>query len=571
VVYVGGSPINASTYVNGIYNGSYQTPAGGASVLDYGATGNGVTDDGAAFKAALAASNKVLVPSGTYLLASQLYIGSNKSIIGTSSASTIKPTMPYGFVIQGSNIVIQGIHFVGTLSSQQQYQQDGSFDTSMFNGATLVDGSGNAVPSSQASYSILDSSNISVTVSGAAGSQGGPYYLTGTIRGLNPLARYYLHSSGNFIHGTAAMLPTFLLDGSTEYTPGSSSETPYFTGASTLAMRLAVGGITTGGASLVATFAISNLSLFHAVNELASVDTATDENNCYIFVEDSNNVSFLNDDFYLFDSAVLKASRTTNLQVIGDSVRQSFGGITSQNGQNNFFIDNSIDNRMMDDSGNMLNHSIIRSHGFALSFDSSGTLKESNDQIVGNEIAGPSWAIESAVSILTPNVSSNTIIAGRVGISLANQYGTITNNAITLDGISSMGIEIPTDGISASHDVTISNNSIDMSLSSLYNVGISATNGASTTADLYNFVVSKNDIAAPIGLQFINVRPASETNISVTYNQVTNMGLPIFIRPSTGSDFVIPTDTAVSGNTFTCNVPIKFWGVNTAISGTGCP
>jgi hypothetical protein len=226
---------------------------------------------------------------------------------------------------------------------------------------------------------------------------------------------------------------------------------------------------------------------------------------------------------------------------------------------------------MMDDAGNMLNHSIIRSHGFALSFDSSGTLKESNDQIVANKIVGPSWGIESADSLLAPNVSFNTIVAGAAGISLANQYGTITNNSITLDGISSMGIEVPTDGINASHDVAISNNSIDMSLSSLYNVGISATNVGSTNADLYNFIASKNNVVAPIGIQFINVRPDSETNISVTYNQVTNLGLSLFIRPSIGLDFVISTDAAVSGNTLTCIVPIEFWGVTGGISVAGCP
>jgi hypothetical protein len=571
VVNVAGTPLNATAFVSGIYTNFYQTPVGGASVSDYGATGNGVIDDSAAFKAALAASDKVLVPSGTYLLASQLVIGSNKSLIGTSSASTIKPTVPYGLLIQGSNIVIQGIHFLGTLSSQQQYQQDGTFTTSMFTGATLVDSSGDAVPSSQASFSILDTSNISVTVSGPAGSQGGPYYLTGTIAGLNPLARYYLHSSGNFIGGTGAMLPTFLLNGTTGYTPGSSSETPYFTGANSLAIQLAAARTTIDGASLVATFAISNLSLFHAVNELASIDTATDENNCYIFIQASNNVFFLNNDFYRFDSAVLKASGTTNLNFVGNTVRQSFGGVTSQDGLDNFFIDNSIDNRMMDDAGKMLNHSIIRSHGFALSFDSSATFQEGNDQIVANQIVGPSWAIEAADSIMAPNVSFNTIIAGGVGISLANRYGTIAGNAITLDGISRAGIEIPTDGINASHDVTITSNSIDMSLSSLYNIGLSATNGSSPLTDLYNFKVSSNKIIAPIGLQFINVQPDSEMNISVTYNQVANLGLPLFIRPSSGSDFIISTDSAVSGNIFTCKVPIEFWGINTAISVAGCP
>ena len=47
-----------------------------ANVLDFGAVGDGVTDDTAAFAAAIAASSYVVVPSGTYNLASNLTVSS---------------------------------------------------------------------------------------------------------------------------------------------------------------------------------------------------------------------------------------------------------------------------------------------------------------------------------------------------------------------------------------------------------------------------------------------------------------------------------------------------------------
>lgn len=557
--------------MNGIYKAFYQTTTNGANVLNYGAIGNGIADDSAAFNAALAASNTVFVPSGTYLLKSPVHVGSNKSIVGISSTSVIKPQLSYGFVIQGINIVIQNIHFVGGLSTQQQYKEDGNFSTSIFNGATIVDGGGDPVPSSQASFSILDDTTLSVTVRGAPGSQTGPFYLTGTVGGLNKSNRYYIRSSANFISGNGALLPSFKLNGAIAYTPGNSSSTPYITNANTLAVQLAVGRTVNDKASLTATFDVHNLSLLHAVNEMATVDTTNDEINCYIFIESSQNVYFLNNDFYLFDTAVLKANQTQNLYMLQNTVRQSFGGISTQNGQNNFFINNSIDNRLADDAGNMLNSSVIRSHGIALTFDPSGTLRENNDQIVSNKIAGPSWAIEAPVVLVAPNVSFNAITAGQVGISLANEYGSITSNTIALDGISLMGIEVPTDGVNASHDVTIANNKIDMSSSSLYNVGLSVTNGANTNTDLYNFNVLNNVISAPIGFQFLNVQATAEPNIVLNNNQITDFGLPGIIRPSTGSDFSLAGDTAVSENTFLCVGSIKFWGLNTAVPASGCP
>ena len=571
MVYVNGSATNAGAFLAGIYKASYRTATAGANVLNYGATGNGVTDDSQAFNAALAASDTVLVPSGTFLIASPVTVRSNKSLVGTSSTSVIKPKRSYGLVIQGTNIVVQNIHFVGSLSTQQQYKRDGNFSPSMFNGAALVDGTGKPVPASQASVSILDANRLSVTVHGSSGSPTGPFYLTGNFPGLNPSARYYLRSSANFIAGDGALLPAFQLNDSTAYIPGNSSGTPYFTATNTLGMQLAVGRAPTDASSLTAVFEVSDLSLVHAVNEMAAIDTTNDENNCYIYVESSQNVYFFNNDFDLFDAAVLKVNQTQNLYFLQNTIRQSFGGITAQSGANNFFVNNSIDNRLMDDAGNLLNHSIIRAHGFSLSYDPAGSSRENNVQIVSNKIVGASWGVESPVALLNPNVSFNAISAGQVGISLANEYGTIASNTITLDGISLMGIEVPTDGVNPSHDVTISGNAIDMSASSLYDVGLSASNGAGTNTDLYNFSVSNNVIAAPIGFQFLDVAANSEPNIALHDNQVTHLGLPGFIRPSSGSDFVLATDTQVAGNTFACVGSVKFWGLSTIVPASGCP
>jgi hypothetical protein len=62
------------------------------SVKDFGAVGDGVTDDTAAFAAALAASKYVFIPAGSYKISSTLYF-SNHQIIGDSN------TFPGGVLI----------------------------------------------------------------------------------------------------------------------------------------------------------------------------------------------------------------------------------------------------------------------------------------------------------------------------------------------------------------------------------------------------------------------------------------------------------------------------------------
>ena len=59
------------------------------SVKDFGAVGNGIADDSTAFNNAIAASNSVYVPAGTYILTT-VQLLANTHLYGDGKASILK-------------------------------------------------------------------------------------------------------------------------------------------------------------------------------------------------------------------------------------------------------------------------------------------------------------------------------------------------------------------------------------------------------------------------------------------------------------------------------------------------
>lgn len=90
------------------------------SVKDFGAVGDGVTDDTAAIQTAINAGNDVYFPVGTYLVSAQINLKSNLSLRGTLGAKLLLATGVTPYVLRGnalSNVSIDTLEIQGNGAS----------------------------------------------------------------------------------------------------------------------------------------------------------------------------------------------------------------------------------------------------------------------------------------------------------------------------------------------------------------------------------------------------------------------------------------------------------------------
>lgn len=122
------------------------------TVLDYGAVGDGVTDDTAAFVAAIASSKLVIVPYATYLIALELTISDQHQLVGYGATLKASAAMDYiigntvasdpaqmlrisGLVLDGNGLATNGLQLYGISNNSSSVEavwckgatQDGLF------------------------------------------------------------------------------------------------------------------------------------------------------------------------------------------------------------------------------------------------------------------------------------------------------------------------------------------------------------------------------------------------------------------------------------------------------------
>lgn len=84
------------------------------NVKDFGATGNGTTDDKAAFVAAVATGKNVFVPAGTFKISAVFTLQDDQTLFGLGNNSILKTTANDRIVQIGDRGIITGLKFIGS-------------------------------------------------------------------------------------------------------------------------------------------------------------------------------------------------------------------------------------------------------------------------------------------------------------------------------------------------------------------------------------------------------------------------------------------------------------------------
>ncbi len=115
------------------------------SIKDYGAVGDGLTDDTVAIQNALAANDMVYVPPGTYLVTATIAVGNRKTLMGAGQKSVIKTSsaittieLPYEFATLRDLRVEGGTIGIRLLGRDGPCVNNNILDVTVFGAATGI-------------------------------------------------------------------------------------------------------------------------------------------------------------------------------------------------------------------------------------------------------------------------------------------------------------------------------------------------------------------------------------------------------------------------------------------------
>jgi len=480
---------------------------------------------------------------GTQLGAWGFNLPSNVTIQGAGREATIwASTSPESGNIlstsSGTNCVLRNMGFVGrlaltgitrgamvdcaitgNLSSEVQYATTALTFASYFGtaGQSYSDGSV-AVDGSDFTRS-LSGSVLSVTLSNTASLLGNTRYARYVVSDaipLDPAKRYVLSFGTGFMGGVGGARPMVLLfdaagnplesgQGNTPahmFDPNgewqNSAFTAFITGASS--MRLALGAFRNYSTvlGLTATWDLSKIALYSAVNDMASfapTGNYTPTMQTQVAISQCTDFTIQNCLFSMIDRTCVTLASCNSTVVSQCRFRFVIQGVVDNNGVGNSIVDNDFDLRLRTTGGALIGSRAFR----ARAIGGSGATKAVYSR---NIMRGASWAVESLPNdpAKTLTVNDNVIEAEFVGLSLACCDYVARGNRILLASDARFGIEAPGDnpGLTPSYGncrAVIENNDIRWSDFAGYaGFGISAAEAASA-------LVKGGFIRAPILMQ----------------------------------------------------------------------
>jgi|DEB0MinimDraft_3_1074331.scaffolds.fasta_scaffold10710_2 hypothetical protein len=527
------------------------------SVMDFGAVGDGATDDSSAIVSASATGKYVFFPDGDYYIntvispANTLWFGDGGAVIKMGTDGVISSS--------AGSIDVFNMKFHGPVTEAQY--DDGiasSAISTAFDTPTYLDGSDSSYAGADFTHT---KSTDTLTLNLAS--------LTGTTRRsiesdyitLDSTKKYVVHLDEGFISSYASFggITIRRYDGSNvylgDYNPGGSGADLSLSSTHKIKIRIVLrrtsNMATTNPTSTVVD--LSKIRFFKLVGTASTFDLTNMDQSHFQIANAREDVVISNCVFEYMAKTPLVIVSSKRTKISECIVRRSWGGFGSTNCTEMTLEGNKIDNRQLHTDGNLYNLKYQRKKAF-------GGTNTDYTTISNNYLRGANWGIEftpmNGYKAVTIN---NVIISEIVGISNpGGDYTALNGNVIELaPGWAQYGIEIPNTHV----DIDVSNNSITFlnpATNVAYGIGVTGA-----TSDWKRGKFSDNKIfGAPEGMFLNNSGTALSTKLIVSNNDIDYGSAGIFIQ-KLNADIV--------GNTLNRVHDIVYEGAIVSAIGVGGP
>ena len=493
------------------------------SVKDFGATGDGTTDDSAAIVTASATGKYVFFPEGTYRIGTNISPASIKWF--SSSGAVIKFDEFIVLTANNVSVDVDGLIFEGPYSAAQ-YTTGVISNTvkTAFDTPEYIDGSGNVYDGADFTHTQSGSywtlSLASLTGATTRAIQSDYITLVETDRYVINFNTTPFGSYGNF---DSVTIRTY--DSSNNYLgnwdPAASSENLCLTGVAKIKIRCTLRRTANSCLTNPSTELRTNaFEFFKLANNAATANLNTGfTSQTHFLLGTCSDPVIRNCRFRFMGYLPVSLANCKRAKITNNIVQRCWGGFSSTNNTDTVISNNIIDLRQLSTDGNLYNLKFLRHRGV-------GGTTSSNIVASDNVIYGANWGIEIVnTSSIKTTCTNNTVFAEIAGLSIAlADAGVVKGNTIVLPwGFAKYGIEVPGPHV----DLDVSENSIKFNgptSSVAYGIGVTA--GSSATA---RGSICHNRITAPVGI-FVSDTAVRTASFSIIGNTIDYYAAGIFLQ-----------------------------------------